>query len=62
MTTRPMVNPRFMADLPQSLNASPMPRGAQEDAQIVSVARDGRVFYGNTLIARYEQSDRIREA
>jgi biopolymer transport protein TolR len=60
MTIQPMVTHSFV-DLPRSWYASPMPRGAREDAQIVSVARDGRIFYGNTLIAAYELSDRIRE-
>jgi len=33
-----------------------------EDAQIVSVRRDGRIFYGNTVIAVDELPDRIRES
>ena len=49
-------------DLPRTRFARPMPRAAREDAQIVSVARDGRIFYRNTVIAVDELSDRIRES
>src|SRR5256886_16192951 len=39
-----------------------MPMAVREDAQVVSVARDGRIFYRNTLIAVDELPDRIRES
>jgi len=42
MTIRPMVTLRFMADLPRARFVSPVPGAAREDAQIVSVSRDGQ--------------------
>jgi len=49
-------------DLPRTRFASATPRAAKEDAQVVSVARDGRIFYRNTVIAVDELPDRIRES
>jgi hypothetical protein len=44
----------FSVDLPQSRYARPMPSAVREDAQIVSIARDGGIFYGNTRITADE--------
>ena len=48
-------------DLPRARYATPMPRAVREDAQIVSVSRDGRVFYRNLQIAADDLPDKIRE-
>ena len=60
----PGVTPRQSSgpELPRSRYASAMLRAVREDAQIVSVRRDGRIFYGNTVIAVDELPDRIRES
>jgi len=38
-----------------------MPRAIREDAQIVSVLRDGRIFYRNLQIVADDLPDKIRE-
>ena len=60
----PGVTPRHSSgpELPRSRYASAIPRAVREDAQIVSIARDGRIFYRNTVIAVDELPDRIRES
>ena len=62
MTIRPMVTHSFIVDLPQTWYASPMPRAMREDAQIVSVTRDGRLYYRNTIIRADDLQDQIRES
>ncbi len=49
-------------DLPRSRYASPMPRAVREDAQIVSVMRDGRIYYRNLGIRADDLPDHIRES
>src|ERR1700682_898701 len=48
-------------DLPRSRYASPMPRAVREDAQIVAVTRDGKIYLGNTLMTADDLPSRIRE-
>jgi len=62
MVTPPMVTHGFSADLPVVHFASPMPRALREDAQVVSVMRDGAVYYGNTRIDADDLAERIRES
>jgi biopolymer transport protein ExbD len=57
-----MVTHGFVVDLPRTLYPSPMPRAVQEDAQIVSVSSDGRVYYSNSRITAGELPDQIRES
>jgi len=59
----PAVTPHhhgWSVDLPQSRYASPMPRAVREDAQIVSMMRDGQVYYRNTRVRMDDLQDQIR--
>jgi biopolymer transport protein TolR len=60
----PGITPRHRGgpDLPLSRYASPMPRAVREDAQIVSVMRDGAIYYGNTRVSAHELHGRIEES
>ena len=49
-------------DLPQSRYASPKPRAAREDAQIVSVMRDGQIYYRNMRVRADDLPEKIRES
>ncbi len=62
MTIRPMVTLRFMADLPRARFVSPVPGAAREDAQIVSVSRDGQIFYRNVKVRIGDLPEQIRES
>jgi biopolymer transport protein TolR len=62
MTSTPMITRGFSADLPGVRFASPMPRALREDAQVVSVMRDGAVYYGNSRINPEDPAERIRES
>jgi biopolymer transport protein TolR len=50
------------ADVPQSHYASPMPRATREDAQIVSVMRDGQIFHRNARVRVGDLPEQIRES
>ena len=50
-----------IADLPHSGYASQMPKAMREDAQIVSVMRDGRIYFGNTPMSAEDLPDKFRE-
>jgi biopolymer transport protein ExbD len=39
-----------------------MPRAVREDAQVVSVTRDGKIYFGNTLLAADDLSGQIRQS
>jgi biopolymer transport protein ExbD len=62
MTSTPMITRSFSVDLPGVHFASPMPKALREDAQVVSVMRDGAVYYGNTRINAEDLAERIRES
>jgi biopolymer transport protein TolR len=62
MTSTPMITRGFSADLPGVHFAGPMPRALREDAQVVSVMRDGAVYYGNTRINAEDLAERIWES
>jgi biopolymer transport protein ExbD len=62
MVSTPMVNPGWSVDLPRSQYASPMPRAVREDAQIVGIMRDGRIYYRNIQIRADDLQDQIRES
>ncbi len=62
MIIRPMVTLRFMADLPRARFVSPVPGAAREDAQIVSVSRDGQIFYRNVKVRIGDLPEQIRES
>jgi biopolymer transport protein ExbD len=62
MTIRPMVTHGFTMDLPQTWYAGSMPRAVRDDAQIVSVSRDGAVFYRNQKVRVGDLSNQIRES
>ncbi len=62
MTIRPMVTLGFMADLPRARFVSPVPGAAREDAQIVSVSRDGQIFYRNVKVRIGDLPEQIRES
>ena len=49
-------------DLPQSRYARPMPGAVREDAQIVSVTRDGHVYYRNIEARANDLQERIRKS
>ncbi|HKV62213.1 MAG TPA: biopolymer transporter ExbD [Candidatus Acidoferrum sp.] len=52
----------WSVDLPQSRYASPMPRAVREDAQIVSVMRDGQIYYRNVRVMADDLPEKIRES
>ncbi len=53
---------RWSLELPRSQYASPMPRAVREDAQIVSVMRDGQIYYRNFSVRADDLPDQIRES
>jgi biopolymer transport protein TolR len=62
MVTPPMVTRGYSVDLPRTAYAIAMPRAAREDAQIVSVTRDGQIYYRNIRIRADDLPEQIRES
>jgi biopolymer transport protein TolR len=60
----PAVTPHYGwgPDLPRTRYASPMPRAVREDAQIVSVMRDGQIYYRNLRVTADDLHAQIRES
>lgn len=54
--------PRSVAvDLPKASHAIPIPKVDRENAILVAVARDGKVFFGTTRVSNSEIPSLIRE-
>jgi biopolymer transport protein TolR len=51
----------YSTDLPVSRFARQMPKALREDAQIVSVTRDGKIYFGHTPMVAEDLPDMIRE-
>jgi biopolymer transport protein ExbD len=51
----------YSTDLPVSRFAMQMPKAIREDAQIVSIARDGKIYFGHTPMVAEDLPDQIRE-
>lgn len=49
-------------DLPKSLHARLLPAALRDDSMRITIARDGRYFFGSSQITSQELTDRIREA
>jgi biopolymer transport protein TolR len=48
-------------DLPRIDHPSPMPGADRDDALIVGIMRDGKVFFGNDQVARGELSGKVAQ-
>ena len=48
--------------LPLSRYASPMPRAVREDAQVVSISRDGQIYYRNVKVRVGDVPEQIRKS
>jgi biopolymer transport protein TolR len=51
----------YSTDLPVSRFARQMPKALREDAQIVSIMRDGKIYFGHTPMSAGDLPDQIRE-
>lgn len=52
----------FSADLPQTAHAIEMSRANREDAIMVGVTRDGKIYFGSDQISANQLPQRIRSA
>jgi biopolymer transport protein TolR len=60
--TIPVYEYRNSVDLPHAIRAASMPGALREDAMLVSVTRDGRIYLGTDQIgSAVELSDKIRD-
>lgn len=49
------------ADLPQSSHSAPMPKALREDALVITIARDGSVYFRDLRVLKGNLPDMIRE-
>jgi biopolymer transport protein ExbD/biopolymer transport protein TolR len=61
MVVTPMLQKGVSVDLAKVNNPSQMPDADKEDALIVAVMRDGKVFFGNDKIAVDELTNRVKD-
>jgi biopolymer transport protein ExbD/biopolymer transport protein TolR len=61
MVITPMVQNKVNVDLTKSIDATPMPDADHEDAAVVAVTRDGRVFLGANQISSADLGPRITD-
>ena len=54
--------PTHGVDLPHSDHALPIPQARRDDAIMIEVQRDGRIFFGNREIAMGEISNMVHES
>jgi biopolymer transport protein TolR len=60
--TNPLHHDGAAINLPDLRNAVPQPGGRREDAMRVFVTRDGKVFFGQTILELGELPKRVEEA
>jgi len=61
MVITPMVQNKVNVDLTKSIDATPMPDADHEDAAVVAITRDGRVFLGANQISSADLGPRITD-
>ena len=61
MVVTPMLQQGITVDLAQVNNPEQMPDADKEDALLVAVMRDGRVFFGNDQIAPDQLTNKIKD-
>jgi biopolymer transport protein ExbD len=61
MVITPMVQNKVNVDLAKSIDATPMPDADHEDAVVVAVTRDGKVYLGANQISSGDLGPRITD-
>jgi len=61
MTAQPMIGHAKQLDLATVQNATTMPGASRDDATVVALTRDGKVFLGTTMMAIVDLKDGIQE-
>jgi len=62
MVITPMLQKGVSVDLVKSVNPRSMPDADKEDAVVVAVSRDGRIYLGSDQTSLEELSPKVREA
>jgi len=61
MVITPMLQHGVSVDLAKSVNPRSMPDADKEDAVLVAVTRDGRIYLGSDQIALEQLTDKVRD-
>ena len=61
MVITPMLQNGVSVDMAKVNNPEPMPDADKEDALIVAVMRDGKVFFGNDQIAVDQLTNKVKD-
>ena len=61
MVITPMLQNKVNVDLAKTDNPTPMPDADKEDAIVVAVTRDGRLFLGQNPVAATELGGKVRD-
>jgi biopolymer transport protein ExbD len=61
MVITPMVQPGYEVDLARTNNPTPMQDAEKEDALLVAITRDGKVFFGNDQIPPDQLTNKVKD-
>ncbi len=59
MVVTPMMQKGFSVDLAQTENPREMPDAEKEDAAVLAITRDGRIYLGNRQVAREQIAEKV---
>ena len=62
MVITPMLQNKVNVDLAKTNNPTPMPDADKEDAVVVAVTRDGRMFLGQNQVSSSDLGAKVRDA
>ena len=62
MVITPMLQNKVNVDLAKTDNPTPMPDADKEDAVVVAVTRDGRIFLGQNQVSSADLASKVRDA
>ena len=62
MVITPMLQNKVNVELAMADNPTPMPDADKEDAVLVAVTRDGRMFLGQNQVSEADLSSKVRDA
>ena len=60
MVVTPMIQKGFSVDLAQTVHPREMDDADKDDAVVLAVTRDGRIFFGNRMVALEQVTEEVR--
>ncbi len=61
MVVTPMLQKGISVDLAKTNNPRPMPDADKEDAVVIAISKDGRLYIGSTPVKREEITEKVKD-